>query len=81
MADSEAPPLIIALSGAAASAISNTATYPLDLISTRIQTRRGYSNALVAFKRICEETGFLSLFDGLGPDTLSTILCELFRTC
>ena len=82
----EAPPLVHALAGAVASIFSNTVVYPLDLITTRIQTQakesdnksgtsdRSYDGLLDTFAKVYDEEGLLALYRGLAADNASTML-------
>ncbi|BFZ53512.1 hypothetical protein PYCC9005_000537 [Savitreella phatthalungensis] len=86
-ATEDAPPLIHALAGAVASIFSNTAVYPLDLITTRIQTqqkeepasksgsqKQEYDNVLDALLKVYREEGLSALYRGVGADNFSTML-------
>lgn len=50
--------------------------YPLDLVSTRLQTQKksadSYNNLLDALKRIINEEGFKAFYTGLGFDNAAT---------
>jgi len=70
------PPLYQASSGALASVMSNLLVYPLDTVTTRMQTSKGRSNLVSAFKRIVREEGVSSFYKGLGSDTLSTAISQ-----
>ena len=63
------PPFVQASSGALGAASANTLSYPLDVITTRVQT--GQSKSL---GRLLEKHGLLSLYDGIGSDTGATLL-------
>lgn len=83
MPDSDIPPFAQAAAGATGSIVSNTIVYPLDLISTRLQTARKSSVAsgsgsraskaslYQAFKEIVDKKGVAGLYQGLGTDNLS----------
>ncbi|KAJ3483358.1 hypothetical protein NLI96_g6364 [Meripilus lineatus] len=73
------PPLVQAFSGAIGSATANTLSYPLDLIATRLQTTssrklRGFRGIVLTLKHILQTEGWHGLYDGLGTDTLATLL-------
>ncbi|KAF7979009.1 hypothetical protein HWV62_43973 [Athelia sp. TMB] len=73
------PPLVQAFSGAFGSAAANAASYPLDLVTTRLQTTRstrvrGLKGALHLIQQIIERHGWTALYDGLGTDTAATVL-------
>lgn len=71
------PPLATATSGAIGSALANGAIFPLDLITSRLQTagRKGkYGTPLGAARKIVEEEGVSGLYSGIASDTLSTLL-------
>ena len=84
MPDSDIPPFAQAAAGATGSIVSNTIVYPLDLISTRLQTARKSSVAsgsgsraskaslYQAFKEIVDKKGVAGLYQGLGTDNLSS---------
>ncbi|ORY36266.1 hypothetical protein BCR35DRAFT_336619 [Leucosporidium creatinivorum] len=46
------PPLAQATSGALASVVSNLLVYPLDTVTTRMQTSKGRSTLVSSFKRM-----------------------------
>lgn len=79
------PPLIQACSGAIGSAAANSASYPLDLVTTRLQTTnskrlRGLTSAWHLLSQIVHKHGLNALYDGLIPDTGATLLssCVMF---
>lgn len=87
--DAEIPPFAQAAAGAAASTLSNTIVYPLDLISTRVQTSRTARSSsgsqrkttpLSAISDIVKTKGVQGLYQGLGTDNLSnTVSAALAR--
>lgn len=56
--------------------MSNLLVYPLDTVTTRMQTSKGRSNLVSAFKRMVREEGISSFYKGLGSDTLSTAISQ-----
>ncbi|KAI0035612.1 mitochondrial carrier domain-containing protein [Vararia minispora EC-137] len=85
-------PLTQAVTGAVGSASANALAYPLDLVTTRLQTTRsrklqGIRGALAVLRYTISRHGVDALYDGLASDTASTLisrrvslLCEpLFR--
>ncbi|KAJ7807821.1 mitochondrial carrier domain-containing protein [Mycena olivaceomarginata] len=80
------PPLVQAFSGAIGSASANTLTYPLDLVTTRLQldspekARRssGLHGAIRILCGIIKKHGFQDLYTGLGTDTGATLLSNFF---
>jgi hypothetical protein len=78
------PPLVQAFSGAIGSASANTLTYPLDLVTTRLQldspekARRssGLHGAIRILRGIIKKHGFQDLYTGLGTDTGATLLSK-----
>jgi hypothetical protein len=87
MADETVPPIVHALSGAVASIFSNTAVYPLDFVTTRLQTQEKNVSAAGKehdketekqdvsgeFGRIYRDHGLTEFYRGLGADNLSTM--------
>ncbi|KAI0827670.1 mitochondrial carrier [Trametes gibbosa] len=76
---SSLPPLVQALSGAVGSATANSLTYPLDLVATKLQTTthrrlQGFRGAVRLLRYITRTEGPAGLYDGLGPDTASTLI-------
>ncbi|KAJ6491658.1 mitochondrial carrier domain-containing protein [Mycena vitilis] len=80
------PPLVQAFSGAIGSASANTLTYPLDLITTRLQLESpekakrssGFHGAIRILRKIIRKKGFQELYTGLGTDTAATLLSNFF---
>ncbi|CAO1629025.1 unnamed protein product [Parajaminaea phylloscopi] len=73
----EIPPLAQATAGATGSIVSNTIVYPLDLVSTRVQTSRTKGAAPSSFKALYDifrNKGVRGLYQGLGTDNLSSAL-------
>ncbi|KAF8058781.1 mitochondrial carrier domain-containing protein [Lyophyllum atratum] len=76
------PPLVQAFSGAIGSASANILTYPLDLITARVQLdppgktqkRRGLKRALDILRHIVRKDGISALYDGIWTDTGATLL-------
>lgn len=84
------PALGHAISGSTGTAISNLATYPLDLIITRLQTQRlrhpskdahytdptsdHYDGVLDAAQKIYNRDGLAGFYAGIGPDTAKSVL-------
>lgn len=52
--------------------MSNLALYPLDTVTTRMQTSKGRSTLLSSFQRILRDEGISSFYKGIATDTLST---------
>ncbi|KAI0764362.1 mitochondrial carrier domain-containing protein [Trametes elegans] len=78
---SSLPPLAQALSGALGSAAANSISYPLDLVATKLQTTssrrlRGYRGAIRLLRHVLHTEGLAGLYDGLGPDTASTLISK-----
>ncbi|KAG1738202.1 mitochondrial carrier domain-containing protein [Suillus lakei] len=64
------PPFVQAASGSLGAASANALTYPLDLITTRIQaTEKGTS-----IRKQIHTYGLSSFYDGIGTDTGATLL-------
>ncbi|KAJ7658519.1 mitochondrial carrier domain-containing protein [Mycena rosella] len=80
------PPLVQAFSGAIGSASANALTYPLDLVTTRLQldpphkARRssGLHGAVRILRGIIKKHGFQDLYTGLATDTGATLLSNFF---
>ncbi|KAK7057709.1 mitochondrial carrier domain-containing protein [Favolaschia claudopus] len=76
------PPLVQAFSGAIGSATANTLTYPLDLVTTRLQLdppekarkSAGLRGAIRILRGIIRKYGFQDLYNGLGTDTGATLV-------
>ena len=72
------PPLATASAGALGAAASNAIIFPLDLITSRLQTQgRGknkYTSPVQAARKIVRSEGVSGLYAGLASDTLSTLL-------
>lgn len=75
------PPRIQASSGAAGAVVANAITYPLDLITTRVQLSRrtsSYPGDVSTTKRIIDKAlkkdGITGFFSGLESDSLSTMM-------
>ncbi|KZV66731.1 mitochondrial carrier [Peniophora sp. CONT] len=76
---SQLSPLTQAFTGAVGSASANALAYPLDLVTTRLQTTRspklqGPRGILAVLRHTADKYGFGALYDGLGSDTASTII-------
>ncbi|KAH9856752.1 mitochondrial carrier domain-containing protein [Lenzites betulinus] len=76
---SSLPPLAQALSGAVGSATANSLSYPLDLVATKLQTTthrrlQGFRGVLRLLRHVTRTEGLAGLYDGLGPDTASTLI-------
>ncbi|KAI9318384.1 mitochondrial carrier domain-containing protein [Dichotomocladium elegans] len=74
--DYKLPPIGHAVSGAVGSTIANLFIYPLDIATTRLQlddgkTKRGILEVLT---HMVQDGGIKSLYQGLGADTLATVL-------
>ncbi|KAK7339731.1 hypothetical protein VNO77_20413 [Canavalia gladiata] len=68
-----AEPFVHFVSGGLSGITSATATYPLDLVRTRLAAQRSsiyYRGISHAFNTICREEGFLGLYKGLGATLL-----------
>ncbi|KAJ7198546.1 mitochondrial carrier domain-containing protein [Mycena pura] len=80
------PPLVQAFSGAIGGASANTLTYPLDLVTTRLQldppqkaqTSGGLRGAIRILRGIIKKYGTQGLYNGLGTDTGATLLSNFF---
>ncbi|KAF8996159.1 mitochondrial carrier domain-containing protein [Cyathus striatus] len=80
------PPLVQAFSGAIGSASANAITYPLDLLTTRLQLdppnspeeKRGIRGAIRILKKIVRKHGISSLYDGILTDTSAVLLSNFF---
>ncbi|KZT22520.1 mitochondrial carrier [Neolentinus lepideus HHB14362 ss-1] len=75
------PPIVQAFSGAAGSATANAITYPLDLVTTRVQTShsaKGATGAVRVFRHVLHKYGLDGLYDGIGTDIGATILSNFF---
>ncbi|KJA28773.1 hypothetical protein HYPSUDRAFT_82352 [Hypholoma sublateritium FD-334 SS-4] len=80
------PPLVQAFSGAIGSAFANGLTYPLDLVTTRLQldsperskSRGGAVGGLHLLAYIIKRHGVGALYDGLWADTCATLLSNFF---
>jgi solute carrier family 25 (peroxisomal adenine nucleotide transporter), member 17 len=74
------PPLVQAISGSLGSAAANSLVYPLDLVTTRLQTSRskhtGLSKAVDILVEIVGRHGFGALYDGVDTDTAATLLSK-----
>lgn len=78
------PPIVQAFSGAIGSVSANTLTYPLDLVTTRLQlwspqkSKRhgGISGAALTFRHIFKDYGIEALYDGLWADSCATLLAK-----
>ncbi|KAI0060613.1 mitochondrial carrier [Artomyces pyxidatus] len=69
------PPLVQAFSGALGSAAANAVAYPLDLVTTRLQTtkHRGLT-ARNVIQNTVQKHGVAALYDGLPSDSAYTLL-------
>ncbi|KAJ3850287.1 mitochondrial carrier domain-containing protein [Lentinula lateritia] len=80
------PPLVQAVAGAIGSASANTLTYPLDLVTTRVQldvSTKPLENstrfeAIRILHSIIQSDGVGALYDGLLTDTASTLISNFF---
>lgn len=93
-ADKFLPAIGHAISGATGTAISTTATYPLDLVNTRLKVQRQlhkdgalspselYEGVSDAFSKIYErEGGIRAFYAGLGSDVAKSVaVCMPFPT-
>ncbi|KPV78430.1 uncharacterized protein RHOBADRAFT_40977 [Rhodotorula graminis WP1] len=79
------PPLAQATSGSLGAVVSNALIFPLDTLTTRLQTsnkgsrrpaKGGYSSISAALKTIYRTEGLAAFYSGLGPDSLSTLLSQ-----
>lgn len=78
------PPIIQAFSGAIGSISANTLTYPLDLVTTKLQLdspqksrrRGGIHGASLTFRHIFRDYGLEALYDGLWADSCATLLAK-----
>ncbi|VDC02853.1 unnamed protein product [Peniophora sp. CBMAI 1063] len=76
---SQLSPLTQAVTGAIGSASANALAYPLDLVTTRLQTTRsrklqGPRGVVAVLRHVVDKYGAGALYDGLGSDTASTIV-------
>ncbi|KAH9485650.1 Kidney mitochondrial carrier protein 1 [Psilocybe cubensis] len=82
------PPIVQAFSGAIGSVSANTLTYPLDLVTTRLQLdspqksrrRGGIYGAALTFRRIFRDYGLDAFYDGLWADSCATLLAKPSKT-
>ncbi|EGO00795.1 hypothetical protein SERLA73DRAFT_133846, partial [Serpula lacrymans var. lacrymans S7.3] len=65
------PPFIQASAGSLGSATANILSYPLDLITTRIQANK-------SVRKLIQRHGVTALYDGIGSDTWSTFVSSFF---
>ncbi|KAJ7163456.1 mitochondrial carrier domain-containing protein [Mycena crocata] len=80
------PPLVQAFSGAIGSASANALTYPLDVVTTRLQLdppekarkSSGLRGAVRILRGIIKKHGFQDLYNGLLTDTGATLLSNFF---
>ncbi|GAA5887512.1 hypothetical protein JCM6882_001436 [Rhodosporidiobolus microsporus] len=86
------PPLAQATSGSLGAVLSNALVFPLDTLTSRLQTssrsarRRsaphpkkregGYSSLLAAVRTVWTQEGWRAFYAGLGPDSLSTLISQ-----
>ncbi|PHH72649.1 hypothetical protein CDD82_5864 [Ophiocordyceps australis] len=66
-----------AISGAAGTAVSTAAVYPLDLVTTRLKTQPGqrpYKGVFDALASIVKQDGISALYKGLGPDVAKSVV-------
>ncbi|ETW74755.1 mitochondrial carrier protein [Heterobasidion irregulare TC 32-1] len=73
------PPIVQAFSGAIGSATANAISYPLDLVTTRLQTTKsknlhGIRGAITILRYTVKKYGVIALYDGLNSDSASTVL-------
>ncbi|XP_027336642.1 mitochondrial substrate carrier family protein B [Abrus precatorius] len=76
--NSSANPLVHFVGGGLAGITAASATYPLDLVRTRLAAQRSlmyYRGISHAFSTICKEEGFLGLYKGLGATLLGVGPC------
>jgi adenine nucleotide transporter 17 len=64
------PPFVQAASGSLGAATANALTYPLDLITTRIQV----ADKGTSIRKQLHAHGLSSFYDGIGSDTGATLL-------
>ncbi|KAJ7647833.1 mitochondrial carrier domain-containing protein [Roridomyces roridus] len=79
------PPIVQAVSGSIGSASANALTYPLDLVTTRVQLQPqnhsspgGLRGAIRILRDILGKHGLQHLYTGLGSDTGATLLSNFF---
>ncbi|BGP12778.1 hypothetical protein JCM10213_007292 [Rhodosporidiobolus nylandii] len=85
------PPLVQAASGALGGVVSNALVFPLDTITSRLQTssrsarsrtppssgrQGGYSSLSSAVRTILAQGGWKAFYAGLAPDSVSTLLSQ-----
>lgn len=91
---SDIPPVATAISGALGGAIANLATFPLDLIVTRLQVQdedddgdiekqdkskgKAYDGVIDAMKKIYNKYGLLEFYAGAAGDTVATTATAFF---
>lgn len=61
-----------ASTGAVASVLSNLLVYPLDTVTTRMQTAKGNTTLITSLRKMLNEGGIRSFYRGLASDSLST---------
>lgn len=79
------PPIVQAFSGAIGSAAAGALTYPLELVTTRVQlqdpNKKGKQGGLRDLERtlrhIIRKYGVTGLYDGLSVDTVAKVLSRL----
>ncbi|KAF9478133.1 mitochondrial carrier [Pholiota conissans] len=80
------PPLVQAFSGAIGSASANALSYPFNLVTTKLQLdsprrskdRGGFVGGIHLLLKIIRKHGVDALYDGLGADTIATLLSSFF---
>jgi solute carrier family 25 phosphate transporter 23/24/25/41 len=77
-------PIVHFVSGGLAGITAATATYPLDLVRTRLAAQRNaiyYQGIEHTFRTICREEGILGLYKGLGATLLVCLVCFPMFSC
>jgi hypothetical protein len=81
------PPLVQSVSGAIGSATANCLTYPLDLVTARLQLQTkpkkkstrdvgGLTEGALLVRKIIKKDGISALYDGILTDTGATLLSK-----
>lgn len=72
----ETPWYITLTSGAVGGMLGSAATYPFDVVRTRLQLKSKYTSVYNAFSTIIREEGFSTLFRGMVPRLLKRSLAS-----
>lgn len=67
------------ITGSLGACISTTATYPIEVVKTRIQANAGGNSGFIKiFLNIIKKEGFRGLFVGLSSQYVQTLLANFF---